>query len=99
MSKSKSWLGGLLKQGPQAGQVGQYRRKTYILDPGTIDALEEEARALGVGVNELTRALLAHALDELQAGRLAVDVDREAATRPAPGRAKGQIIQGIHRKQ
>ena len=48
--------------------------RTYRLTPGTIRRLDDLAAAVNIYQSTLVDALLSHALDDIDAGRLAIQV-------------------------
>ena len=53
-----------MQQEPEPDPANKLKRKTYLLYPGMIEEIEILAEQERVGINELIRFLLGHALDQ-----------------------------------
>ena len=59
--------------GAEGGKTG-YQRKTYLVEPETVQRIARLAEQEEIPLNDLVRFLLGYALDEVESGRVALPV-------------------------
>lgn len=59
---------------PVESRKGEYQRKTYLVEPETVQRIAQLAEREDIPLNDLVRFLLGYALDEIESGRVPLPV-------------------------